>query len=45
MVCLADLAREAVREHALPRKEVTETDIGNTLAAICATARHSLAAA
>ena len=45
MVSLADLAREAVREHALPRKEVTETDVGNTLAAICATPRHSLAAA
>ena len=45
MVSLADLAREAVREHALPRKEVTETDVGNTLAAICAAPRHSLAAA
>lgn len=45
MVSLADLAREAVREHALPRKEVTETDVGNTLASICAVPRHSLAAA
>jgi CBS domain-containing protein len=45
MVSLADLAREAVRERALARKEVTETDLGSTLAAICATPRHSLAAA
>lgn len=44
MVSLADLAREAVREHAQPRKEVTETDIGATLAAICELPRHSLAA-
>ena len=45
MVCLADLAREAVRERALARKEITETDLGSTLAAICATPQHSWAAA
>ncbi len=45
MLSLADLAREAVRERVLPRKEVTETDLGNTLAVICAARRHSLAAA
>ncbi len=44
MISLADLAREAIRERSHPRKEVTENDIGNTLAAICEPPRHPLAA-
>ncbi len=44
MISLADLAREAERERVQPRKEVTETDIGKTLAAICMQPRHALAA-
>lgn len=44
MVSLADLAREAIRERTHPRKNVTETDIGNTLAAICESPPHPLAA-
>jgi CBS domain-containing protein len=36
MVCLADLAREAEREQSLPRRELTPTDVGGTLAAISA---------
>ncbi len=44
MISLADLAREAIRERTQPRKDVTETDIGSTLAAICEPPPHSLAA-
>ncbi len=44
MISLADLAREAARERVQPRKEITETDIGNTLAAICIQPRRTLAA-
>jgi CBS domain-containing protein len=44
MISLADLAREAVRERTHPRKDVTENDIGNTLAAIVEPPRHPLAA-
>lgn len=44
MISLADLAREAERERVQPRKEITETDIGKTLAAICMQPRHALAA-
>ena len=44
MISLADLAREAARERVQPRKEITETDIGNTLAAICARPRRTLVA-
>jgi len=35
MVSLADLAREAAREKSLSRQEITETEVGDTLAAIC----------
>lgn len=44
MLSLADLAREAARERTQPRKEINETDVGHTLAAICTTPRRSLAA-
>jgi hypothetical protein len=44
MISLADLACEAARERVQPRKEITETDIGNTLAAICARPPRTLAA-
>lgn len=44
MISLADLAREASRERAHARKEVTESDIGNTLAAICEPPHQPLAA-
>lgn len=36
MISLADLAREAARESAMPMKSITETEVGDTLAAICA---------
>jgi CBS domain-containing protein len=35
MISLADLAREAARERSKQRKEITETEVGDTLAAIC----------
>lgn len=35
MVSLADLSREAARQHPLPDREVTETEVNETLAAIC----------
>ena len=35
MISLADLAREAARESASHRKEITETEVSGTLAAIC----------
>ncbi len=44
MLSLADLAREASRERTHARKEVTESDIGNTLAAICEPPHHPMAA-
>lgn len=44
MISLADLAREALRERAHSRKEVTESDIGSTLAAICEPPHHAAAA-
>lgn len=44
MLSLADLAREAARERTQPRKEINETEIGHTLAEICAPPRHSMAA-
>ena len=34
ILCLADLAREATQERLRARKEITETEIGSTLAAI-----------
>ncbi|HLS79879.1 MAG TPA: CBS domain-containing protein [Steroidobacter sp.] len=44
MVSLADLAREAARENALPEQEITEMEVGDTLAAICQPAGQQLAA-
>lgn len=35
MISLADLAREAARENMFPTQEITETEVGDTLAAIC----------
>ena len=35
MISLADLAREATRELAKQRREITEAEVGDTLAAIC----------
>jgi CBS domain-containing protein len=42
MISLADLALEAARESHQVAKEVTETEIGGTLAAICTSARQTL---
>jgi CBS-domain-containing membrane protein len=44
MISLADLAREAAREETQPQQEITETEIGYTLAAICEPTSHALAA-
>jgi hypothetical protein len=35
MISLADLACQAAREHGGTSQEITETEIGDTLAAIC----------
>ena len=35
MISLADLAREAARENHSPKQEITEMEVGDTLAAIC----------
>ncbi len=42
MISLADLAREAAREQTRPHKEITETEVGDTLATICQSSPHSL---
>jgi CBS domain-containing protein len=44
LISLADLAREAARESAQSRKELTETDVGDTLATICMKPVQSLSA-
>lgn len=44
MISLADLAREAYRERMRDRKDITETEIGSTLAAIVKSSKESLAA-
>jgi CBS domain-containing protein len=44
MISLADLAQEAAREQAAPRKEITESEVGDTLAAICEPLHRQLAA-
>ncbi len=41
VISLADLAREAARERTRRGKEITETEVGDTLASICAPAQHS----
>jgi CBS-domain-containing membrane protein len=42
MISLADLAREAAREQRRPHREITETEVGDTLATICQSPPHSL---
>jgi CBS domain-containing protein len=42
MISLADLAREAARQSHQVAKEVTEIEIGGTLAAICRSQRQTL---
>jgi CBS domain-containing protein len=44
IIALADLAREAVREHAAGKSDITESAVGDTLAAICEPASQQLAA-
>lgn len=44
MISLADLAREAAREDTAPQKEITEMEVGDTLAAICQPSGQQLAA-
>ncbi len=44
LIALGDVAREAVRERARPSKDVTATEVGDTLAAICASPPRPLAA-
>jgi CBS domain-containing protein len=44
MITLADLAREAARERVATSQEITETEVGDTLAAICEPAIERLAA-
>ena len=44
MISLADLAQEALRERAAASPEVTESEIGDTLAAICEPQHRQLAA-
>jgi CBS domain-containing protein len=44
MISLADLAREAAREQTQHQSEITETEVGDTLAAICQPSTQSLAA-
>ena len=44
MISLADLAQEAARERAATSQEITETEVGDTLAAICAPLHRQLTA-
>jgi CBS domain-containing protein len=44
MISLADLAREAARENTAPKHEITETEVGDTLANICQPSAQQLAA-
>ena len=45
MISLADLAREAARERTSQSPRLTETEIGDTLAAICKASSRRVAAA
>jgi CBS domain-containing protein len=45
MISLADLAQEAMRERTASKQEITETEVGDTLAAICEPVGRQLAAA
>jgi len=44
MIALSDLAREANQERTRTHKEITEMEVGDTLAAICKSPRQSHAA-
>lgn len=44
MISLADLAQEAARERTATSQEITETEIGDTLAAICEPLHRELTA-
>jgi CBS domain-containing protein len=44
MISLADLAQEAARERAGTSQEITETEVGDTLAAICEPLHRQLSA-
>ncbi len=44
VISLADLAREAARERTNRGREITETEVGDTLAAICAAPKPALLA-
>jgi CBS domain-containing protein len=44
MISLADLAQEAARERATTSQEITDTEVGDTLAAICAPLHRQLTA-
>jgi CBS domain-containing protein len=44
MISLADLAQEAARERAATSQEITETEVGDTLAAICEPLHRQLSA-
>jgi CBS domain-containing protein len=44
MISLADLARHAARERTRPHKDITEKEVGDTLATICEAPIQSLAA-
>jgi CBS domain-containing protein len=44
MISLADLAQEASRERTATSQEITETEVGDTLAAICEPQHRQLAA-
>jgi CBS domain-containing protein len=45
MISLADLAREAARDRTMESPQITETEIGDTLAAICTARSRRVAAA
>lgn len=44
MISLADLAREAAREDTSPTHDISETEVGDTLAAICQPSAQQVAA-
>jgi CBS domain-containing protein len=44
IIALADLAREAARERSAAKQDVTESEVGDTLAAICGSTGQQLAA-
>jgi hypothetical protein len=45
IITLADLAREAARELTANTQEISETEVGDTLAAICTPTPRRVAAA